>query len=252
MGMILVPGWIVVAALAIGGVVAWFVVAARRARRRGDGSPVVSVALTVAAFWTAISVLGVGVGVVANLASESLQMTVPVATFWPGLLPGVEIDAGPTASVTGGGFTSADLLVADVSAASRITWTIGQALWGLIPAAIAALIAVACFRLLAGRAFDRIVVRTTVATAAVVGVGGVAAQVLSDIGGTLAASEVFTVQSARWEDLAGVDDVLAWWPDPGLALTVPFWPIGAALGLAALAAMFRYGSRLQRDTEGLV
>ena len=34
--------------------------------------------------------------------------------------------------------------------------------------------------------------------------------------------------------------------------TVPWWPALVALACAALAAIFRHGARLQRDTEGLV
>ncbi|MGB3375020.1 MAG: hypothetical protein WBA87_07770 [Microbacterium sp.] len=54
-----------------------------------------------------------------------------------------------------------------------------------------------------------------------------AAAVLPEDGGPLTASRVFS-------------------------LTVQIWPFAAALGLAALAAVFRHGHRLQRETEGLV
>jgi hypothetical protein len=36
------------------------------------------------------------------------------------------------------------------------------------------------------------------------------------------------------------------------SLTLPLWPIGAALALAALGVVFRHGAVLQRETEGLV
>ncbi len=38
----------------------------------------------------------------------------------------------------------------------------------------------------------------------------------------------------------------------GFSLTVPLWPIGAALALGALGAVFRRGAVLLRETEGLV
>jgi len=44
----------------------------------------------------------------------------------------------------------------------------------------------------------------------------------------------------------------AWLPQPGFGIEFPLWPIAAGLAFTALAAIFRYGSRLQRDTEGLV
>jgi hypothetical protein len=43
------------------------------------------------------------------------------------------------------------------------------------------------------------------------------------------------------------------WPDPAyFALQIPFLPLLLGLGLTAIAAVFRAGERLQRDTEGLV
>lgn len=47
-------------------------------------------------------------------------------------------------------------------------------------------------------------------------------------------------------------DLSTWLPRPRFDLTLPFWPIAAGLAFAALATIFRYGARLQRDTEGLV
>ncbi|MHA7862078.1 hypothetical protein ACX1DX_11990 [Tessaracoccus sp. Y36] len=41
-------------------------------------------------------------------------------------------------------------------------------------------------------------------------------------------------------------------PAPQLRLTIAFWPIFSGLALAAVAAAFRYGEELQRDTAGLV
>ncbi|SDQ48543.1 hypothetical protein [Microbacterium sp. cf332] len=243
---------VVVAGIALAIAAALFATAAARARRRGDPSPVVSLALTLSALWAVFSLLGAIVSVVQNLAADAPRMSVPVAPFWPELLPGVVIDTGPTAQVAGGGFSVAEVDVAGISPLARGLWTTGQALWSLIPAAVAALIAVACFQLLAGRAFDRIIVRMTMATAVIVAAGGTAAQLLSDISGSMASRELFERVSAHWTDIPGIEDPLAWWPSATLDITLPFWPIAAGLGLAALAAVFRYGSRLQRDTQGLV
>lgn len=243
---------VVMAAVALVLAAVLFFRATRRARGRDDPSPVVSLALTLSAAWAALSLLGAVISVVQNLAADAPRMSVPVAPFWPDLLPGVVIDAGPTAEVVGGGFMVATVDVAGVSPLARGLWTMGQALWALIPAAIAALIAVACFQLLAGRTFDRIIVRMTMATAVIVAAGGTAAQLLSDIAGSMASHQLFTRESAQWSDIPGIDDPFAWWPQATLNITLPFWPLAAGVGLAALAAVFRYGSRLQRDTEGLV
>lgn len=248
--------WFLIAGVAVVALLVTMVVVfarqAARARRSGDPSPVVKAALSIAAAWAGLSLLGTTITLISNLTSSAPVMTVPVAPYWPGLLPGVEIGSGPDATVAYGGFTSADVAVEGVSGTARALWSTGQALWGLIPTMIAVAIAVACFQLLAGRAFSRTVERVTLATAVIVAVGGVTASLLTDISGNLASAELFTVTSAAWEEIAGIDDPLRWWPDATWTLELPLWPVGAGLGLAALAAIFRYGSRLQRDTEGLV
>ncbi|MCW5954351.1 MAG: hypothetical protein KIT69_19035, partial [Propionibacteriaceae bacterium] len=85
-------------------------------------------------------------------------------------------------------------------------------------------------------------------------IGGVLASVVGDLGDWLASRELFRVTG--WSVIgAGETSSIAelGWPEPSnLSLTIPFWPLGAALVLALLAGVFRYGGRLRRDTEGLV
>lgn len=249
-------GWFSVTALAVvillAVVIVVFVRAARRAHVSADPSPVVSVTLSLSALWAAIAVVCAVIAVVATMTQSEVQITVPVREFWPQLPPGTEI-LGTSATRAGGGFTSASLFVDGLTLGARVCWAIAQALAWLIPAAIAGLIAVACFQLLAGRAFAPVVARIATVTAVVVTVGGISAQVLGDIAGSMAADQLLRWTGAEYPDVAGVEDVLgAWLPQPGFMLTFPFWPIAAGLAFAALAAIFRYGSQLQRDTEGLV
>ncbi|GAA3905272.1 hypothetical protein [Microbacterium invictum] len=250
------PGWFLVASLAVVALIAVMIgvfgVASARTKNSDDPSPVVKVTLVVAAFWAAISVLAAIVSVLNVLLNESVTITVPVQEFWPQLPAGTEVD-GTTATLDGGGFTSAELVATGLSTGARVCWAIGQGLGLLVPGAVAAMIAVTCFQLLAGRAFAPVVARTSMVTAVVVAVGGIAAQLLSDIGGSMAASEVLGHTGGSYEEVAGIEDVFdAWLPQPTFVLELPFWPIAAGLAFAALAAVFRYGSRLQRDTEGLV
>lgn len=250
-------GWMhsavaLVVVLAIVGVIIAFVRASMRSRRSGDSSPVVSITLSVSALWAGFAVLGAAIAVLTTLLQPQVQITVPVREFWPQLPDGTSLE-GTTATRDSGGFTSADVSVYGLSTAARVCWAIAQALGWLVPGAIAGLIAVACFQLLAGRAFAPVVARMAIVTAVVVTVGGIAAQVLGDVAGSMAATELLTWSGATYPDIPGVEDVLqAWWPQAGFTITFPFWPIAAGLGFAALAAIFRYGSRLQRDTEGLV
>lgn len=247
---IFIAGLVVVALLALA--IGAFGVASARSKNAGDPSPVVKVTLSVAAFWAVISGLGAIIVALTALLQEEVTITVPVQEFWPQLPAGTEID-GTSATLVGGGFTSAELIASGLSTAARVCWAIGQGLAWLVPGAVAAMIAVTCFQLLAGRAFAPVVARTAMITAVVVAAGGVAAQVLSDIGGSMAASEILTWSSAKYDEVAGIEDPLdAWWPHAALAVELPFWPLAAGLAFAALAAVFRYGSRLQRETELLV
>jgi len=250
-------GWYLFAALAVFALIATTIVvfATATARARStDGSPiVVRVTLWVAVAWAVFSVIGATVIALTTLMQDDIRVIVPVQEFWPQLPDGVVVE-GPTATIWGGGFTSAELLTRDLSTGVRSMWAIAQAFAWLVPGTIAAMIAVACYQLLAGRAFAPVVARMAMVTAVVVATGGIAAQVLGDIAGSMASTELLFVGASRTPaDIPGIEHVLdAWWPAATFSITFPFWPIAAGLAFAALAAILRYGSRLQRDTEGLV
>jgi len=208
--------------------------------------------LSVAALWAGAAVIGSIFTVANTLLAPQITMDVPVASFWPELPPSVTFE-GTTATRTGGGFTTAALTITDVSVGARVLWAISQGLSTLVPGMIAALIALACFQLLAGRAFAPVVARMAMITAIVVAAGGSASQVLSDIAGSLASAELFSYTSGGWTEIPDIADPLrAWLPQATFGVTLPFWPFAAGFAFAALAAVFRYGSRLQHDTDGLV
>ncbi|WEK13419.1 MAG: hypothetical protein P0Y48_13310 [Candidatus Microbacterium phytovorans] len=229
-----------------------FVIASRRARRTGDPSPLVSVTLSVSALWAAICVIAAAVVVLTTLLQGDIRIAVPVREFWPELPSGTVVE-GPTAMRVGGGFVTAEIVATGLSTGVRVCWAIGQGLGILVPGVIATLLAVACFQLIAGRAFAPVIARMATVTAVVVAAGGIAAQMLSDIAGSIAAGELLMWESGQYEEVAGIEDVFrAWLPQPGFELTFPFWPLAAGLAFAALAVIFRQGARLQRDSEGLV
>ncbi|QAY60026.1 hypothetical protein ET475_08500 [Microbacterium protaetiae] len=240
--------------LAVAVIVLVLVLAVRSWRRHAiDG--VIGVTLTGSALYGAIALI-IAIGTVIDvLTSQDVTISVPVNEYWPQLPPGAEITPGPSATRVGGGFTTADLQVEGLSAGARVLWASGLAAGLLAQVAIAALIAVACFQLLRGAAFAQIVANLATVTAVVVLVGGIAAAVLCDIAGSMAAQQVLSVTSAQWSNVpsAWADwDPTMLLPKPGLRIEFPFWPVGAGLGFAALAAVLKYGTRLQRDTEGLV
>jgi hypothetical protein len=226
-------------------------VRARKARASGDPTPVVNLTLVLAAFYGALCVIGAVVGFVSTLMSPSVTMTVPVSAYWP-QLPGVTVTGGQTADVVAGGFTSAELTIENLSMATRVLWASGQSLGGLVPAAIAGLIALACFQLLRGAAFAPVVARAAMITAVIVLFGGLGSQILSDAAGSMASSQALTISAAEYSGYPDDFDIYTFLPQPALNISIDFWPIGAALGFAALSAVFRFGSRLQKDAELLV
>lgn len=249
-------GWMLSPIVLVGGVVivgliVAYAVATRRARAAGDPSPVVSVTLSVAAIYAVVSLLAAVVALVSTLLTPQVTLTVPVAQYWPLPLPGVTIEPGD-ATVVDGGFTHADLAVDGLSTAARTLWALGQFVGLLVPTAIAALIAVICFQLLRGAAFAPLVAHVAMITAVIVLVGGLASQLLCGVAGSMASNEALTIGGAQ---ITGYPDDFDLWtalPQPTFMVSVDFWPFAAGLGFAALAAVFRYGSKLQRETEGLV
>ena len=68
----------------------------------------------------------------------------------------------------------------------------------------------------------------------------------------MAARQVLEAGGWAWTEDLGLEDPSVLLPQPRLALTIEFWPIFTGMALAAVAAAFRHGERLQRDTAGLV
>lgn len=251
------PWWftfsLLVVTAAIGTLVIGFARAGARTSSAGGRSPVVRMTLWVAVVWAAASIIGALVAVLSTLMQDDVRITVPVEEYWPRLPEGTEFD-GPTASIDGGGFTSASLIARGLGAGTRVMWALSQGIAWLLPGIIAAVLAVACWQLLTGRAFRPVIVGMALFTAAALAVGGIAVQVLGDVAGYQAGVELLQLTSAQYPDVPQLpdSDMSTWLPRPRFEVTIPFWPVAAGLAFAALAAILRHGSRLQRDTEGLV
>jgi len=251
-------GWMALAlgvlALAVG-VVAW------RGRRRGSRTFALNAALTISGWWLAATVIGVVIIVVKMFTVDFAEFTGRSGLWlaWPADLdcvdhggPGDGADGdGAAADITSGaalycgGSNLSDFTVAHASAGLRALAGASQLVTAAFTAVPAAMLAVICWHTLRGRAFTRVVTRTLFWGAGAVAFFGVASDLLGGIAATVALREVFPPESE-------------WYPW-AFQLTVTWWPILAALGLAALAAVFHQGVRLQRDndvlqhdTEGLV
>lgn len=223
------------------------VVAARASRSGGGDAAIVRTTLVIAAATAVIAAVGGVVAVLTALVQPQVEIAVPVREFWPTLPADTEIE-GTTATRVAGGFTVATIQAEGLSLGARVCWAVAQGLAWLVPGAVAALVAVACSRLRAGRPFAPVLARMALVVAVVVALGGTASQVLGDIAGSIASHELL-----QWTGMvSSAEDAADRLPTPTLAVTFPFWPIGAGFGLAALATLLRRGQALQRDAEGLV
>lgn len=241
-------------ALAVIGV-AGLVVAIALSPRPGapSGATTVRLAGWVGAALATVYAVAAVYAVATALWAPAVGITIPVQGFWPALPEGTTY-AGTTATREQGGFTTAEVTLRGLSMGVRVAWAISQALWCLIPGTVAALVAVMAFRVRRSAPFASMLARFTLTTAVVVALGGLAAQIAGDLAGIGAAEQLLRWTSADYPDIAAFPDadLSTWLPRPGSTVAFPFWPIAAGLGLAALAALFRHGDRLQRETEGLV
>lgn len=237
-GSLLMIGGVLVVLAVVAGIVLW------AARRRGSQTALIDAALTISAWWAGIGLVGIVISVIQTLTAQEVFVTdVPVSTTWPAELScgdvGADVDGPHLDCAT---LPTADLWIAGLTAAPRILLGVGQLFGGLLVILPAAAIAVICLQLLRGAPFARIAERALIVTAVVVLVAGIGVDIAFGIARGLAASEVLPPVGHGPVTASGAL----------FSLSVQLWPIGAALGIAALAAVFRYGSRLQRDTEGLV
>lgn len=239
-GMVLVP--VVIVAIIVG-------MLRRRPDDRG-AAPIVSLTLWIAAVWAGLAVIGALLALLGALLSPTVTMTVPVQAYWP-QLPGVTVEPGE-ATVAAGSFSQAQLTLEGLPTATRVLWGLGSMLGALVPGAIAALIALMCFQLLRGAAFAPVVARGAMVTAVIVSAGGLATQFLCGIAGSMASQQALTISAAEYDGYPDDFDLWTALPQPAFALQIDFWPIAAGLAFAALAAVFTYGSKLERETAGLV
>ncbi|MGI6877189.1 hypothetical protein [Microbacterium sp. gxy059] len=223
--------WLAAGLIAIGaiGVIAFVL-----AKRSGSPSPALSITRSLAFAWLAISALIVPLAIYVTLIAPTVMIPdaeIPVT----GTPSPCDIDDPSVACAwsagAGGEFPG-------LAVGIRVLLLLGRLLQIAVFAAPAAALFVLARDALAGTPFTRAVVRTVTAVAIAVAAGGILSHLLLDISGALAVRDAAA-------DL-GLD------APPTFALSLPLWPLAAGVGIAGLAAVFRHGERLQRDTEGLV
>jgi hypothetical protein len=187
------------------------------------------------------------------LLSTTINVQLPVETFWPELTKSVKLDPVPVAKVVSGGFTQANVMMSGVGVDAKLWLAAGHLLEGATYLAISVAIAILCSRLLKGDPFGPILTRTITRAGAAILIGGLGWQVCYSVGGWKASIAALQItgseMSTKFVDNLHPDNL--GWPHPGGNVEVGFWPIWIALALFAIAAIFRYGEKLQRDNAAL-
>lgn len=232
-------------------------------RRELETSDTVSSAATLrivrvgAMVYGAIGAVVTLASVVNLLVSETIQMTLPTEPFWPTPPPGVEVTLAGPAEVTGGGFMWADVAVVGLGIGVRLTLAGGILVQGLAHLAVVAAVFLLATRLLRGEPFQPTIRRAITIAAVALVAGGMLWQVLLGVGQSMAADQALLASELAWTNVVDAAfgpgaDPLTLMPGPRFTVTIEFWPILTGFALMAVAAAFRQGERLQRDTVGLV
>ncbi len=223
-------------------------------RRRGSRTIALDAALTISGWWILLSAVSAVIYVIKafTVSWAELDGQTHVYVEWPSDLPCSEYGDSASTMLSCRGEPLTEFVVGQASLGLRLLAASAQLSSLALTTMPAVIVAVICFQTLRGRVFSRSVARGLTAGAIAVLVFGVATDLLSGIAATTGLREVFTPDSE-------------WYPT-FYQLTVTPLPFVAALGLVALAAVFRQGmrldqererlqqetARLQKDTEGLV
>lgn len=215
--------------------------------RRGSRTVALDAALTLSGWWITLSVLGAVVIVVKAFTVDwaELHGGTTVLLDWPAGLPCSEYGDSTTTMLTCGSTELSGFTVGNASLGLRLLAAAAQLSTLALTTIPAVALALICFHTLRGRAFSRTVTRALVGGAIAFGVLGVLSDLLNGIATTTGLREALPAYST-------------WYPHTYWLSVTPL-PFAAALGLLALAAVFRQGMRveqeraaLERETEGLV
>lgn len=222
-------------------------------------TPALRITRLIAWIYVAIATVTTLFTVIQDLVGNEVSVSTPVAQFFPKLNPTMRLD-GLTAKMTGGGYDHATFTLAGLHWDARLLLAGGALLQGVTAVVITMTLITLCSRVATGKPFAPAVERAIMRSGYAILFGGIAWQVCYQIGQFLAIDQAFHDTGGHWTtDVKGLTSNSAAWPHAANSFSIDFWTIGIALALFALAAVFRYGSaverdraKLKRDTEGLV
>ncbi|MFJ2369195.1 hypothetical protein [Microbacterium sp. NPDC087665] len=208
-------------------------------RRRKSTTLALDVTLTLSSWWVILSAVGllfiIGKAFTGDFAEiGNAPMNIPWATDLP-CREAAEV-SGRTELWCASAATST-LTISDPDVATRVLAAAAQACAQLYSTIPAVLIAVICFQTLRGRPFTTTITRALVGGSIAVLVLGIANDLLPGIASTIALRSAVPFDSPLYPET--------------FQMAVTPLPIIAALALAALAAVFRQGIRLQNENEAL-
>ena len=238
-GALLILGAFLLIAAGIVGLVIW------DARRRKAQNVLLDATAAVARMWIALVIVGVLITGWRWLSGGDVWIPeLPLSMAWPEMLPCAE-PSPPTsfasATLVCAHVPTADATIAALSLGARLMLALGDVLALVLAALPAVVVAVICGLAIKGKPFAAPAARWLFIAAIVILVAGMGAELATGIGRQLAAFEVLPSPGEGEVTTTGT-----------YQLTMPLWPMGAALALAALGFVFRQGSVLQRESEGLV
>ena len=218
-----------------------------RGRRRGSRTIALDAALAISGWWILLAAAGAIITIVKVFAVDWAELSGRTLVWldWPSAIPCSE-SGEPSSTMLNCG--SSELTVFTVSNASLGLRALAAAANLSTHALVvmpAVVLAVICFSTLRGRTFSRTVTKALSFGAIAVLVLGLSSDLLGSVAATAGLREAVAPDSE-------------WYPTI-VQLTVTPIPFIGALALAALAAVFHQGMRmqrekeqLQRETEGLV
>ncbi|GLJ61440.1 hypothetical protein GCM10017576_15690 [Microbacterium barkeri] len=245
-------GGIVGALLIIAAILIWF------AKRRRSASIALDLVMTLSSWFVLMNLIGLALGLLGTFTNSWILFdSAAIAPFSPSsssCASGGPGDATSTASPRIDCLNYDHAQVTIGSPTIEMRWTVAliqllSTVAFLTPFAVVALIS---FQAIARRPFHTLTTRALYIGAALVAVTGLGADLATSVGQTLVLREVLSPGDVGYPEYFRIESTL--------------WPVGAALLMAALAAIFRHGARLQsekarledetdrlrRDTEGLV
>jgi hypothetical protein len=220
-------------------------------RLTGGAPGILRLTYIVASLYALIATIVTGTTVLNDLFAKSISTALPIAIVPLKLNPTLRVD-GVGATLGGGGFDHATLSLTGLSFGARALIAGGQ-LFGAAPWIIIAItLALLCNRVSRGTPFTTLVPRAITVSAFVVLFGGYLSEVFLQFGQRAAIADTFGITSGHWiSTVSGVTPTSAYWPHSENNFSIDLLPLGLSLGLFALALVFRYGQRIERDRAAL-